>query len=104
MSMTASTSEKAMGVPVIDETILDEAKRLVAGDRREAYGPIRKSFEGPATMWSVILGTEVKPQQVAQCMIALKMCRELNRPKRDNRVDICGYAHLLNCLEEDGEE
>jgi len=33
------------------------------------------------------------------CLIALKLVRELHRAKRDNRVDICGYAGLLDHLQ-----
>lgn len=80
------------------ESIAAEAERLVTGDRREAYGEVRESFAAVAASWSGILRSKVKPEQVCQCMIALKLHREANRPKRDNRVDIIGYALLAEKL------
>jgi hypothetical protein len=47
-------------------------------------------------MWSQILGAPVSPQQIAMCMIATKLCREVHRAKHDNRLDIIGYAALLD--------
>lgn len=31
-------------------------------------------------------------------MIAVKISRECHRPKRDNRVDIAGYAEVLDMV------
>jgi hypothetical protein len=31
-------------------------------------------------------------------MIGVKMSRECNRPKRDNRVDLAGYAETLDMV------
>ena len=33
-------------------------------------------------------------------MIAVKLIRERHKHKRDNLVDLCGYAEILNRLEE----
>lgn len=80
------------------ETILEEALRIVEGDRRESYGDERKSFARVASGWSHILDQNVTPQEVALCMMWLKMCREVNKSSRDNLVDVCGYAHLASKL------
>lgn len=74
------------------ETILDEAKRITAGDRQNAYGPPDQDFARTAAMWSQLLGVDVEARQVALCMIALKLSRETHQRKRDNWVDIAGYA------------
>ena len=37
---------------------------------------------------------------VPMCLITLKLVRELHRAKRDNRVDICGHAGLLDDIQE----
>jgi hypothetical protein len=84
-----------------DESILAEAARIVAGDRQADYGDMRASFGRIATIWSAILDTRVSPRDVARCMIALKLSRDLHRPKRDNLVDIAGYAHCAQQLEDD---
>lgn len=76
------------------------AESLINGDRREAYGEVKESFARVAGIWSAILNQPVTPQQVALCMVALKLCREAHAHSFDNLVDICGYAGLLEKLTE----
>jgi hypothetical protein len=79
------------------ESIFDEAKRVIQ-DRRAAYDEREQNFTRIATLsgrWC--LGITVTPEQVAMCMIGMKLAREVYKPGRDNRVDMCGYA---DCLEE----
>lgn len=75
-----------------EENVLQEAERLVYGPRQACYGHPADDFARTAAMWSVILGTHVEPEQVGLCQIALKISREVNAHKRDNLVDIAGYA------------
>lgn len=81
-------------------SILAEAQKLVAGDRQKAYGHPYESCNRIAKLWSAILGVEVTAQQVTLCMIALKISRQCGKPKRDNLVDIAGYAEVANMVEE----
>ena len=81
-----------------EKSILEEASEIIKGDRREAYGPVEQSFKESAAIWSVVLKTPVTPQQVALCMIGLKLQREANSAKRDNRTDLLGYTLLLDQL------
>lgn len=61
---------------------------------------LREDFQRVGKMWAAILGLdEVTPHQVGLCMIALKVARHVHRPKRDNLVDICGYAETLDMIE-----
>ena len=80
------------------DSILTEAHRLVHGQRGQDYGHPYEDFSRTAKIWSAILDKEVTPEQVALCMIGVKMSRECNRPKRDNRVDIAGYAEALDMV------
>jgi hypothetical protein len=84
------------------ETILQEAQRLVHGDRGQDYGHPIEDFTRTGRIWGAILGLEgaVTPQQVALCMVGVKMSREVNRPKRDNRTDMAGYAETLDMVEQ----
>lgn len=77
------------------ETILQEAQRLVHGDRGAAYGHPLDNFTQTAELWAAILETPVTAEEVALCMIAVKISRQCNAPKRDNVVDIAGYAETL---------
>lgn len=79
-----------------DESILQEADRIINSERRQDYGPIEESFSRIASVWSAILKRRVSPHEVALCMIGLKLCRESNSHKRDNLVDIAGYTALAS--------
>ena len=80
--------------------ILSEAQSLVHGDRQSDYGHPYHDFSRTAQMWSAILGQEVTPAQVGLCMIAVKVSRECHKPKRDNLVDIAGYAETVRMVRE----
>jgi nucleoside 2-deoxyribosyltransferase len=83
---------------VSDETILDEAKRLTGTDRNSDYGHPSDDFQRTARMWSGVLasklrgGEQIAASDVPLCMIAVKLARQAHRHKRDNLVDIAGYA------------
>lgn len=100
---------QALGMPILDaetllpfsETVLQEAQRLVHGDRGDAYGPPIDDFTRTGRMWAAILGIpDVPPEKVGLCMVALKISREVNKPKRDNRVDMAGYAETVDMVSE----
>lgn len=82
------------GYPDADSkgSILSEAEKLVHGDRRRDYGTPDENFGRIARRWTAILGHPVTTTQVVECMIALKFARQEEKPKRDNWVDIAGYA------------
>jgi hypothetical protein len=97
---------KAVKVPNLmdgmkQESVAQEAQRLVHGNRGADYGHPLDDFTKTATIWSVILGHPVTPEQVGLCMIGVKLSRELHRPKRDNLVDICGYAETVHMIHEE---
>lgn len=79
----------------VRENVLQEAERIISGQRREDYGDVGASFQLIADLWSPILGIEVTPEQVALCMIQLKIARALNGWQRDSIVDIAGYTGCL---------
>jgi hypothetical protein len=85
----------------IEETALQEAQRLVHGDRNESYGHPLDDFSKTALIWQAIFGHEVTPEQVALCMVGVKISREVNKPARDNRVDGAGYFETLNMVHEE---
>lgn len=74
------------------EGVLEEAIRITSGDRQASYGPPDQDFARTAAMWSAIKGVEFTPREVAMFMICLKLSRETHQQKRDNWVDIAGYA------------
>lgn len=82
--------------------LFEEAERTIGGPRRGEYGAAMESFRRIALTWSAVLGVEVTGQQVALCMVGLKVCREANGHKHDSLVDICGYTGLLAEIEAGG--
>lgn len=84
----------------VSESVLQEAERIINGQRRDDYGDVRESFQIIADLWSPILGTDVTGEQVALCMIQLKIARALQGYQRDSIVDIAGYAGCLARLRE----
>lgn len=82
-------------------TCLDKASAIVDGSGAIAYGHPRENLAKIAEFWSLILNTPVSPEQVALCMIGLKLGRIVTGSMgRDNLVDIAGYAM---CIERLGE-
>ena len=101
---------RILGIPILDaetlqpysETILEEAQRIVYGDREAQYGNPALDFARTGTMWGAILadwaittqGQDPVPMHlVAACMAALKLSRIVQTPtKRDSWTDLAGYA------------
>ena len=81
-----------------DEDILAEASRITRGSRQSQYGPPDQDFRRTAGMWSALFlsklkdGVTFESRDVALAMILLKTSRETHQRKRDNWVDIAGYA------------
>ena len=83
------------------ESPLAEADRLVSGARQADYGHPIEDFTRTGRMWGAILGVgDIDPAHVGLCMAAVKISREVNRPKRDNLVDLAGYAKTVHLVRE----
>ena len=64
--------------------------------RERIYGPPEESFAQIATRWSLVLGIDVSPAQVALCLIDLKLARLTRDPSHlDSIIDVAGYAACL---------
>ena len=85
----------------MSETVLQEAQRLVYGERQQSYGHPLDDFTRTAQMWSAILGWKVTAEQVGMCMCAVKISRQCNKPKRDNLTDLAGYAATVQMVVEE---
>jgi hypothetical protein len=79
--------------PPSDETILEEAQRIVGGDRQDQYGHPGDDFARTAGAINAYFGTEFRATDIPFLMILVKLSRIMQTPdKRDSWVDICGYA------------
>lgn len=83
------------------ETALEEAGRLVDGPRQQAYGHPIENFRVIAGVWSALLGHEIPVWAVPRMMIGLKLARDFSGTrKRDNVVDVAGYARTAEMVED----
>jgi hypothetical protein len=81
------------------EDVAAYAARLVSDDRQHEYGHPLDNLDRAARIWSVILDTTVTAEQVALCMVGMKIARQVHKPKADTVVDVIGYALTLHMVE-----
>lgn len=90
-------------------SILKEANAIIYGDREKTYGHPSKNLQTIAHMWASYLNAKptelITPKDVAAMMMLVKVARFANDPDhRDNLVDICGYAALIERCDEQPKE
>jgi hypothetical protein len=84
--------------------IAAHAATLVTGDRGSDYGHPLDNLGRAAAIWSVILGCDVSAEQVALCMVGVKIAREVNPSgggNMDTVVDGIGYFLTLAMVREE---
>lgn len=89
--------------------LLNEADSLINGDRNISYGDPNDDFRKTADMWTVYIKSVFKERphltahDVAALLCLLKISRIAWSPeKRDNWVDLAGYAACgWDCVESD---
>jgi len=87
------------------ESILDNAKALVTGDRAKDYGTPLENMAHIANMWNAYLDGKktIEPHDVAQMMIHVKQARASTSPlKADHYEDIAGYAAVAGAAAWEG--
>lgn len=91
------------------ETVLEEAARITSGPRQRDYDSPLPNHRRIACLWNSYLSIrkepegEIAPEDVATMMVLLKIARHVFTPRRDNIVDICGYARCLEQMAADRE-
>lgn len=82
------------------ESILLEAERLTNQDRRATYGHPLDDYMRTAALFNAAFAHKLKeplsPEDLMLTMILVKVSRQVNAAKRDNLVDIAGYANCIN--------
>lgn len=82
------------------KSILEEAAEIRRGDRNADYGDAVENFERISEIVYAMTGQPVSPRMCCYVHLATKISRHRHKPKRDNLVDLCGYADILNLIEE----
>lgn len=94
---------------LLGSTILDEAKACVLGSRSVDYGRCYPLYRKMADIFNALFAHKIRTDEgciftasdMAMTQIVLKLCREQYKAKRDNRVDIAGYAEVLDEIQQD---
>ena len=81
--------------------ILKEADIITSGERGVDYGDAKESFEYISELASMLNRRTISSEEVINVLIAVKLCREAYKHKRDNLVDACGYLRLLSKIKGD---
>lgn len=97
----------------MSETILQEAQRLVHGDRGASYGHPIDDYTCTGRLWSAMLDRwlraqpgfedmprlpDIDPRIAALMMVGVKVSREVHKHKRDNLTDTAGYAECVSMI------
>lgn len=81
-----------------EETVLEEAQRLITGDRNNTYDHPLDNFARIKKGWEVIFGIDITEEQVGLAMVWLKIAREAYKHKRDNLTDGAGYLGTIEMV------
>ena len=88
-------------------SVLEEAQAIIYGDREKTYGHPAKNLKTIAIMWSAYMNNlddgnfTITAKDVDAMMMLVKVARFANDPShRDNLVDVCGYAALIERCDE----
>lgn len=86
--------------------LLHRAEALINGDRQMDYGDKLENFSQIANLWTATLGRkltqEITPEDVALCMIQVKIARLAKSPDhKDSILDVAGYAGCYDKLQEE---
>ena len=77
--------------------VLKSAADITSGDRNASYGDPYENHLRIAKVWSVILGFDVSPAQVALCMAGMKLARLAYDPAHvDSNIDGAAYLAIAS--------
>jgi hypothetical protein len=86
--------------------LLDEAARLINGERDAVYGPPVINHTRIAELWSAYLGYDIEPSEVAIMLGLVKISRLAASPDhQDSYTDLAAYAAIAwECVQEDSND
>ena len=102
--ISRSESERPTNPMMSVDDIAAYAAQLVQKDRNADYDHPLDNFTRIARIWEVILDAPVTAEQVALCMVGVKIGREVHRTKLDNTVDGIGYFLTLAMVQQERAE
>ena len=104
-AFVAAAEEPAAAPPPAYKSPASEAADLVHGNRGADYGRPLQDFHAVASAMNAYLRKKygrdaacLSAEDIPIFQICVKIMREANKPKRDNLVDIAGYAATLEMI------
>jgi len=79
---------------------LEKTIEIISGDRHKDYGDKTMNHQNIANLWSIFLGHRITAQQVAICMLLVKVARLKHRRTEDCYIDIAGYAAIAGEIQD----
>lgn len=102
--------EETSGVVVKRGSILNDALRIINGERQNQYGNPEDSFAIIASLWRTYLTARnvkrirISSKDVAMMMTLMKIAREVGGSgKADNFIDAAGYIGLAADMSDDSD-
>jgi len=85
-----------------------EIKKKLREQKTKEYGDYRENFHILGMLWSVILKNklkeDIKPHEVANCMVMLKIMRVAENYKQDSYLDASIYLDMAKELHKEETE
>jgi len=85
-----------------------EIKKKLRDQKTKEYGDYRENFHILGMLWSVILKNklkeDIKPHEVANCMVMLKLMRVAENYKQDSYLDASIYLDMARDLHKEDNE
>jgi|TARA_Y100001938_G_C7987384_1_gene377632 hypothetical protein len=79
----------------LTKEFLEEASKLIGGDRQKDYGDKVQNHTNIAKLWSAYLDVEVTAENVAIMMGLLKVARtKLGATSKDTYIDMAAYSAI----------
>ncbi len=85
---------------MISQKILEEANKLIGGNRNDDYGDKLTNHKNIAALWSIFLRKKITAHDVAMCMALVKVARLMHAHKKDSYIDLAAYAAIAGELNE----
>ena len=83
---------------------LDTAAKIVTGQRQRDYGNKYENHKNISDLWSAYLGKEVSANDVAICMLLVKVARLKHRTTEDCYIDMAGYAAIAGEIQDKDDD
>lgn len=95
------TAENQLAQPVPASSALEEAYRLVRGDREGTYGDAVEDYTRVTDLFKLMTGHVLTPADGALFMECVKLARVAHNHQRgdyhhDSVVDACGYFQVYS--------